>query len=83
MFGGYEEPQVASNKALSAEEKQIASFVQSKVPLLANANVVFVRKQVVAGMNYCFTFDANPNNEYCVWSKPWEKNFLQLTTPEG
>jgi len=40
------------------------------------------REQVVAGMNICFTYE-NISEEICVWSKPWENDFLEFIGPDG
>ncbi len=56
---------------------------------MKNLELISYRQQIVAGVNYCFTYGKRENGsvssqiELCVWSKVWENNFLSLTKPNG
>ena len=63
-------------------------FVRNNVPEVQGLKLLTYKDQVVAGMNYCFTYDSETQpgsrkTEICVWSKPWENNFLQVRRPDG
>jgi hypothetical protein len=45
-----------------------------------------LESQLVAGRRYCFTFEdpkSTITEQYCVWSQPWNNNFLEITLPDG
>lgn len=86
IVGGFNGRDVVGRDDLSEGEKAAEQFIQDSLPEIKDYNLVHVRGQVVAGMNYCFGYKAidpekiNENLgkkiELCVWSKPWENNFL-------
>lgn len=82
IVGGFTGRKIDSLKDLDEEEKRVNDFIISSIPSMAKWKLVSVREQVVAGMNYCLTYQSNVDVsqtvEYCVWSKVWENNFLQF-----
>jgi hypothetical protein len=89
MVGGFSDYAVTG---LDDNHKTIDTFIRANVPRVANWKLVHISQQVVAGMNYCYTYqegstdqhgkDSN-SEEICVWSQPWMDDFLQLTTQDG
>ncbi len=73
----------APNPGVTLEGDGVAAdaFVRAKVPALANATLESFTTQVVAGVNYRFTYGGY-EGEVEVWVKSWE-NFMQITLPNG
>ncbi len=86
IVGGFTGRHVAGRDDLAEGESVAEQFIQDSLPEIKDYNLVHVRGQVVAGMNYCFGYKAIDREkidenlgkkvELCVWSKPWENNFL-------
>ena len=54
------------------------------VPSIALWSLVSCNQQVVGGKKYCFTYQQGlSKKEYCVYSKSWENNFLEITLENG
>jgi len=81
LVGGFTESRpVTSQNGLSKEERTIDEWIRKNDQSIAGWEFVSIRTQVVAGVNYCLTYE-NSNGktqERCVWSKPWENDFLKM-----
>jgi hypothetical protein len=84
IVGGYSPIDITN---LTLDEQNAENFVLDNVPSLNNWTLISGRSQIVSGVNYCFDYKqssyANTTQEYCVWSQPWNNDFLQLTLPNG
>ena len=82
VAGGINEVNI---EKLSETEKKAMEFVKKNVDL-EGWKLDSVKTQIVAGQNICFTYEKNDSEEtqeYCVWSKPWDNNFMELTLADG
>ena len=83
FVGGFSQ---SNTNNLDSIQTQANNYVLASVPKLATWNLINTRTQNVSGQNNCFTYQ-NPvdqkTEEYCVWSQPWNNNFMQLTLPDG
>lgn len=88
LAGGFSGRDVNGPEDLGEGEKEAEEFIESSLDQIKDYQLYHVREQVVAGMNYCFSYQAKDSEkiderlgesvELCVWSKPWENNFLRF-----
>lgn len=86
IIGGFTGRNVDGTRDLEEGQKIAEQFIEESLPEIKDYQLIRVREQVVAGMNYCFSYKAKDATkvaqnlgkkvELCVWSKPWENNFL-------
>jgi hypothetical protein len=88
--GGFSESVTVDNEnGLDNDHKGINAFIRSNVPEVKGLDLISYRQQIVAGVNYCYTYGTRTGStvsnsvELCVWSKPWENNFLRVKRPNG
>lgn len=76
---------MSSPDDLDEDEKALYDFIVENVPDVQGYALFYVESQVVAGSNTCFHFITYDDTvkKYCIWSKPWQNNYLRLKTPEG
>lgn len=71
---------------LSQIQTDALNFIYKNVPALLSWTLTGVKNQIVAGENNCFTFlntVTKKTQSYCVYSKSWENNYMELTLSDG
>lgn len=71
LVGGYATQDVNN---MSDNMKEIDTYLKSTFPQLASYKLTDAQTQVVAGMNYKYTYSNDANNlsfEYIVYDQPW------------
>ena len=71
---------------MTTTQRTAFDFTIQKVTKLNTWIFIAVRNQVVSGEINCFKFEefiSQNVEEYCVWSQPWNNNFMELTLPDG
>ena len=74
MLGAYEKIE------LSAIDKEIDSYIREQLPQLKDATLYAAQHQVVAGMNYKYSYQNGDSiTTVVVWDQPWTK-LRQITS---
>ena len=64
-----------------SDDARALNFVREWVPSVASKKLLSYTTQVVSGNSYVFHFEGH--YKISVWSKPFEKGFLQINLPHG
>lgn len=64
-----------------SDDARALNFVREQVPSVRGKELLSYTTQVVAGISYVFHFEGHYKIK--VWSKPFEKGFLQINLPHG
>lgn len=83
MSGNISHPILGCKIGEDKDAKRADDFVRAKVPEVANAELLSYTTQVVAGTLYRFKYAGYKAGDIQVLSQQWNKEFLEITLPDG